>query len=255
MSDLRNVTDGWAERVLPEDLGTSPHGAEHLARYLFAAHWVAGASVADLCCGVGYGTNLMRASGATRALGIDINEAAIEEAGQRFGDCEFAVADLTRRFDLSDFPVRVCFEAIEHVPDPHALLGTLAADLPPDGVAFVSTPNGQSGQSDNPHHVREYSNEEFCELLQAHFRSVRIFFQWHYRDPFDAGWTVADVLRTLVPVNLKNRLKRSIGAPTQEQESTVRLGMAADCRPLPGRYLSVLPPGFPRPSIWIAVCS
>src|SRR4051794_30391155 len=126
MGDLRNVVDGIAERVVAEDLAATHFGAEHLARYLFAAHWAPGQNVVDLCCGVGYGTNLLLASGARRALGVDINEPAIDHATQSYQACEFILADVMQPLDLAPFSVRVCYEGIEHVTDPQALLRTLA---------------------------------------------------------------------------------------------------------------------------------
>jgi SAM-dependent methyltransferase len=255
--DLRNIVSGFAERVVPEDLGTTRHGAEHLARYLFAAHWAPGSNVADLCCGVGYGTNLLLAAGATRALGIDVSEPAIHEARQRFPDCEFAVADLAQQFDLTDSSVRVCFEAIEHVRDPHALLRTASANLSHDGVVITSTPNRKPTGIENPHHLHEYSLSEFRALLDEHFESVQLFFQWRYPYPLDSRLTIAAVLRAVVPVSVKQRLRRKPTAPESLSDSTLPAGTAARYRPLPITYLSVLPPGFRYgpPSIWIAVCS
>src|SRR3954451_3627547 len=133
MSDLRNIVGGLAERVVVEDLETTHHGAEHLARYLFAAHWAPGQKAVDLGCGVGYGTNLLLASGAKRAIGIDISEPTIAAASGRYQGCGFMAADVTQPLDLASFGLRVCYEAIEHVGDPQALVRTLAADLPPGG--------------------------------------------------------------------------------------------------------------------------
>src|SRR3954451_3818638 len=165
MSDLRNVVDGIAERIVAEELGTTHLRDAHLARYLFAAHWTTGQNVVDLCCGVGYGTNLLLASGAKRALGVDISEPAIDHATQSYQGCEFMVADAMKPLDLAAFGVRVCYEGIEHVADPQALLRTLATDLPPSGRAFISTPNGESSEFPNPHHVREFDGDEFQAML------------------------------------------------------------------------------------------
>src|SRR3954451_23883879 len=166
MSDLRNVVGGIAERLVTDDLATTHHGAEHLARYLFAAHFAPGQNVVDLGCGVGYGTNVLLASGARRALGVDISETAIEHATGRYRGCEFTVDDVTQPLDLTAFGVRVCYEAIEHVTDPQALVRTLAADLPPGGLSLVSTPNGASPALPNPHHLHEFDGDQFRALLE-----------------------------------------------------------------------------------------
>jgi SAM-dependent methyltransferase len=242
--------------MVTEDLATGV-GGEHLARYLFAAHWAIGQNAADVCCGVGYGANLLAASGARAVIGLDISEVAVEEARRRFPACQFAVADLTSPVDLSDFAVRVCFEAIEHISDASALVQNLATDLPARGVAIISTPNGEEGRSGNPHHVHEYTRVELRTLLGEHFRSVRLFFQWRVRDPFDAELSSGAVLRAFVPTSLKHRLKRRDFASKGPAEGGLPPGQAFNYRPLPESYLSVLPPGlrYQPAAYWIAVCT
>src|SRR3954469_12525668 len=117
---LRGLQDGIAERVAPEDLGTTRHGAEHLARYLFAANWAPERKVADLCSGAGYGTAILASAGAREAHGFEIDASAVAASAERFGrsDVFFTQADVTQPLDLKEFDLRVCFEGIEHVPDP-----------------------------------------------------------------------------------------------------------------------------------------
>ena len=200
----------------------------------------------------------MFAAGAARALGVDIDETTVMQARSRYSDCEFARADLTQPFELSEYSVRVCFEAIEHVPDPRPLLNTIATGLQPDGVAIVSTPNGDEGggTAANPHHFREYSRAEFQEMLEQHFRRVQVFFQWRYPDPFASPWTARHVLRAIMPLSLKHRLKGRHGPAVDSPPGARPPAVAgAVCRPQ-SRNPGLLPPGFRyRPSIWIGVCS
>src|SRR5947209_8021240 len=106
--DVRNVVGGFGERISPDEI-TSGQRADHLARYLFAAHFAAGHSVADLCCGIGYGSNLLLAAGATRVRGVDIDRAAIRVAEHHYPGPEFVVAPADEPLDLDEFEVRVCF--------------------------------------------------------------------------------------------------------------------------------------------------
>lgn len=260
--DLRNIVDGIAERVVLEDLASTSYGAESLARYLFAAQWAPGRRVVDLCCGIGYGTSLMLAAGATSAAGIDVSPDAIAEAQRRFArpGVEFSVDDVSAHIDIDDAQLRVCFEGLEHVSDADGLLDNLRRRLSPEGVAIVSTPNGAlhpSGHSGNPHHEREYALTEFEALLHARFGHVRMFFQWRYPDPHDVDWTFARAVRAVIPVRVKHAVRRRTGSPAGHSSAFADAGpiSALDYRPLPASYLR-LPPGlrFGEPSIWIAVC-
>src|SRR5947209_20359236 len=105
--DVRNVVGGFGERISPDEI-TSGQRPDHLARYLFAAHFASGRSVADLCCGVGYGSNLLVAAGARRVRGIDADAEAIRVAQEHYKDPEFTVARADQPLDLRDFEVRVC---------------------------------------------------------------------------------------------------------------------------------------------------
>jgi SAM-dependent methyltransferase len=212
--DVRNAVDGWEERVAPEDLA-GPNGAHHLARYLFAAHFGAGRSVADLCCGTGYGTNLLLASGATRALGIDASPEAVKRATESFSGPEYSVGNVTEPLGLQA-DMRVCFEGIEHVGDPAGLVDNLRRDLPPNGVAIISTPNGERGHSGNPHHVKEFTRAELRDLLSPHFPEIGIYFQWWYPDPFDLPWRFRSLAKAVVPVKIKSLFRRpqsNVSAP------------------------------------------
>jgi 2-polyprenyl-3-methyl-5-hydroxy-6-metoxy-1,4-benzoquinol methylase len=253
-----NVTDGIGERIRPEAVRSGGY-RDHLGRYLFAAHYVAGRSVADLCCGNGYGSNLLLAAGATRVHGTDIAADAIAAARQHYPGPEFDVAVADEPTDLSGFDVAVCFEGIEHVADPDQLLANMARA----GVAIVSSPNAAffaGGFSGNPHHRREWTRAQFDAVLARHFGAVSMHFQWHYPDPLDVEPALGAVARALVPVTIKRRLRswRAPGAAASEaalpqmgdDRATYRVhrtSALAFTRLLPGLR-------YGEPAGWIAVC-
>jgi SAM-dependent methyltransferase len=234
----------WRERIGPEDLGSWVVGAEHLARYLFACHFSAGKRVVDLCCGSGYGANLLQAAGAESVVGVDVDPGTVASAGDRYPQVRFAVADVTEKLNL-DADLYVCFEGLEHVHDPDGLLANMEG-----GMAIISTPNG-AVPSANPYHIREYTLEELKEMLARHFDSVRVYFQWREGDPFDTAWNWRTFAKAFVPAAIKSRLQR----PSVPSEGSSPNHVSAfPYRPLPASY--PLPPGmrYGPPPYWIAVC-
>src|SRR5215475_551205 len=109
------------ERLTPEDAaGPGLTAAEHIHRYTLAASVCGGLRVADVGCGVGYGSSLLRDS-CPAVIGIDIDEDAVETARKMFGrdSLEFKHGDATQflRSRLEDIDAIVMFETLEHLDD------------------------------------------------------------------------------------------------------------------------------------------
>lgn len=152
----------------------------HIARYALAAEHVRpGDTVLDAACGMGYGAALLaRGSEAARVIGVDNSEAAIGYARAAFSDrgvpTEFHMADATRLGFLADESVDLvaCFETLEHVPDPAALLAEFRRVLTPGGRIIVSVPNNwadETGKDPNPHHLHVYTWHVLRDQLAAAF--------------------------------------------------------------------------------------
>jgi 2-polyprenyl-3-methyl-5-hydroxy-6-metoxy-1,4-benzoquinol methylase len=260
--ELRNTSaTGFDERIAPEDLANDPY---HLPRYLFAANWAPGAGVVDLCCGLGYGANLLSGAGAKNVLGIDISQDVVEAASRKYRSdkVRFIQGDASAAQSLALADLVTCFEGIEHVPSPEGLLANVVACLDDRGTALISTPNGDAsptGHSGNPYHVREFGRREFEELLGLFFGQVRMFFQWSSGDPFDGRPGLTRFLKLAVPISIKRTCRRILRRPAV----TASASFAADPdvvrythRPLPVSYIDSLP-GLraAQPPIWVAVCT
>jgi O-antigen biosynthesis protein len=149
---------------------------EHLHRYLWAAHFVAGRRVLDLGSGEGFGAAIL-AESAAHVVGVDVDEQTVEHSQLNYAgaNVEFELGtalDLTAHQDGS-FGAVVAFEIIEHVREPDRVLAEIARVLDEDGILAVSTPDrlmyGKARNVPNPFHRHELTLKEFAELLEAHF--------------------------------------------------------------------------------------
>jgi SAM-dependent methyltransferase len=167
--------DADPERFLPDAHGPLP-AYEHAHRYAFAASVLEGRRVLDLACGAGYGTRILRAAGA-EVVALDLDRGCARAAGPP------ALCGRAERLPLGDASLDavVCFEAIEHVPEPARVLDEIARVLARSGVAFLSTPDRaiytERAGNRNPHHVAELDRAEFAALLRERFAHFELYGQ------------------------------------------------------------------------------
>lgn len=163
--------------------------AEHRARYQFVSQFVRGKRVLDLACGEGYGADMLKRAGATQVLAGDQEVLAIDKAKTKYPGVTYAVMNAeTLDLSVGSIDVAVSFETIEHLKQPELFLTQLQQCVVPGGDIFISTPNrrvsnpGKTLQDKpaNPFHVREYTPEEFQELLAKYFTVVATYGQGIY---------------------------------------------------------------------------
>ena len=163
-----------------EEIFDETRRAFHLARYEFACDYVAGKDVADIACGTGYGSELLRLEGnAKSVIGVDIDQRAIEYAAARHEaeGCEYRCAPGTATgLPADSVDVVVSFETLEHVPDDQALIAEFVRILQPAGVLVCSVPNKWPLEG-APHHVRVYDMTSFRTLLNREFEEVELYNQ------------------------------------------------------------------------------
>ena len=156
------------ERLDPDEIGTGGLlAASHVHRYELAAALVGGRRVLDLCCGTGYGSRLLARTAAS-VHGVDISGEAIETAraqlaGEDDGRATFEQADALaylRSLPQDRFDAVVCFEGVEHVPDPDAVIDELARLAESGARIVLSLPNSRGFDEDNAFHVTDYGFEE-----------------------------------------------------------------------------------------------
>lgn len=168
------------ERMVPETNRGQVIYVEHLARYMFAAQFAVGKTVLDFGSGEGYGASILVNHGAASVHGIDISPLAIEHARIKYPheSIKFICADcLSTPLEDNSFELATSFEVIEHLTDHAGYIGEVCRLLKDDGILIISTPNLASSDGSNSFHVKELSLNDFSELLQANFTSVKIFAQ------------------------------------------------------------------------------
>jgi SAM-dependent methyltransferase len=130
----------------------------------------------DAGCGEGYGLALLRAAGADRVLGVDLDAPTVAHARARYGGpgtgIEVAVAEL-REIPLPDdaAAVTVSFQVIEHLHDIPGYLVELQRVTVAGGEVLLATPNRLtftpgSDTPVNPFHTVEFTAAELTRLLR-----------------------------------------------------------------------------------------
>ena len=164
------------ERYDPERQKDQVIEAEHLARYRWAAQFAHGRRVLDVACGTAYGCSLLAAAGAASVTGVDIDAATIENARPRVsGAVSLEVGDIRElAFDADTFDLVVCFETIEHTPDPEVAIDEMRRVLTPQGLLLISSPNRGVLPDVNPFHIHEYTAQELHDSLAQRFTHVAL---------------------------------------------------------------------------------
>jgi len=176
----------FVERLILEHEENPEFIQLHLARYEFAKHFVQSKRVLDVACGSGYGSAMLKEAGASTVVGIDVSPEVIEYARAHFNGtgAEFAVGDAEDLSLYRDFDVVVSFETIEHLRHPETFLAEITRSLSSQGTLIVSTPQREKGtlhdKPQNLFHLREWTLEEFQQLLSKYFHHVNIHGQYGF---------------------------------------------------------------------------
>ena len=181
-SDLASAKNGISERFVPEQDQGRLIEVEHVSRYQWAAQAAKDRLVLDAGCGTAYGSRLLADGGAREVVGVDIARAVLETVAAAMPDSVRLQTGDLRQLDFEDdtFELVVCFEVIEHVEDPFAVLDELVRVLAPGGLLLVSSPNRDVYPPGNPHHLHEFVPAELEAELAARLPHVRLLRQRDY---------------------------------------------------------------------------
>jgi 2-polyprenyl-3-methyl-5-hydroxy-6-metoxy-1,4-benzoquinol methylase len=153
---------------------------EHVHRYELAAEMCQGLRVVDLCCGSGYGAEILARKCPT-VLGVDIDVATIDAAQAALGrgdEIKFEVADAHAflRGDITGaFDAIVLFEGLEHLAHPDEALLELRRHSQEGMKLLLSLPNSKGLDEDNPFHVTKFGYEEAISTFEDFGNATPLF--------------------------------------------------------------------------------
>ncbi len=150
---------GVLERVVIET-GETGVEKEHLTRYRFALPFCEGKNVADMACGTGYGTEMLKRT-AKSVVGYDVADF-----------CGNRVLDLDKGWD-EHFDLIVSFETVEHLKDPKKFLENIRAT---SKESIISIPLNEP-EGVNPYHLHTFTREDAEELVRSVFPEYAFLYQ------------------------------------------------------------------------------
>ena len=201
---------GITERIVP-GYGTWDNEAYgHLQRYEVVAkemqpHHI----VLDAGCGTGYGADFLLKRGAEKIIGVDISSRAINFAIRNYDDKRLTwLQDDCQELNIAEkygpFDIICCLENLEHLKAPENFLNKVSKILKPDGKLIVSVPSRlwlnlianrtPNAPPRNPYHVKEYTRQEFLQLLQGYFNNVNVLYQTFTEDCMSAARVLPMIL-------------------------------------------------------------
>ncbi len=75
-------------------------------------------------------------------------------------------------FEDNTFDSAITFQVVEHIKDDHSFIREIHRVLKPGGRLVITTPNRKMSITRNPWHIREYTVEQFRQLLAKYFSKV-----------------------------------------------------------------------------------
>jgi len=159
-----------AERVFHKDLANNFVFQRSLLAYIEAARLVSG-RVLELGTGQGYGIEHI-APKTNEFVTLDKfrpDEATLDHDNVEFRQMTFPPLDGVKS---DSFDYVISFQVIEHIVPDEEYVAEVHRVLKPGGKFIVTTPNKKMSLTRNPWHIREYTVQEFKDILSKNFPEV-----------------------------------------------------------------------------------
>jgi SAM-dependent methyltransferase len=203
--------------------------AEYLGRYLFAADFLRQRTcevVADISCGLGYGTFEL-CTAVARVIGVDESQEMIEKAAKRNKSPRvcFLRKDLERDHltpDIAEGSVDavVSFETLEHLVDPGWATSQFSGILKPGGFLICSVPNVLSESRDSAGLPKNRDHKQWFNFGSLSRMAERNGLRVTYR--LGQSWSRAFHRREQQLWNAKRILRKSSEFPLMHSPEMMR---------------------------------
>ncbi len=153
-----------------------------LSRYKFAARMIGdGKYVLEIGCSEGFGTAIL-AETARRVVAVDMDKDAILEAKKSFASERIEFRELNfLNTSIDSFDAAVALDVIEHIypENEDSFYRSICANLNPDGIAIIGTPNKTADAYASPtskiSHINLYTWDRLRDTTARYFRNVFLF--------------------------------------------------------------------------------
>ncbi len=121
-------------------------------------------------------SDIPRDTDVQRDLHLGINSQIIEQTKTRRSNIKEIVYDDLTRSKLPDnnYDFVVAIEVLEHVEQDELFVENAHRILKPGGTFYMTTPNGDFVENNNPDHKRHYQRSQLQSLLERHFSEVQV---------------------------------------------------------------------------------
>ena len=155
------------DHLLPEVVQAELIGTQRAARYWWAGAATAKQRVLDCGCGRADGSVILARAGAAEVVGVDPAGAVLESVRSSMPPkVALEQGDLAAMpFGAGAFEAVVCFDTLERVPNPDAVLDEIRRVLQPGGAVFVSAATA------------DIKPDDLNALLSDRFANVAIYEQ------------------------------------------------------------------------------
>ncbi|MBK9306359.1 MAG: class I SAM-dependent methyltransferase [Nitrospira sp.] len=188
----------------------------NLSGYVWAARQLDAAHphrILDLSCGTGYGADYLGPCADT-IVAIDCVQAVAAKSRSDYPrpNVHFLAMDgCALGFRDESFDCIVSQDTIEHIQDDGRFVAELTRVLKLHGTLIIFTPHGKGKgvKPSDPYHIREYTAQEFMDLLAPHFSTIR----WYGRRQGHRLRTAEqsmDTIRTWDPLGLRTCVPRPV---------------------------------------------
>lgn len=179
-----------------------------LLAYRAAAERIGG-DVLEIGTGTGYGIEIV-APRSRSFITIDKNAPSADLP--QLPQVEFHEATVPPlAFEANSFDYVISFQVIEHVRQDIDLIREVKRVLRPGGKFIVTTPNARMSLTRNPWHIREYTPDEFLNMLECEFTSVEalgIFGNEKVMEYYEKNRKSVRRITRFDPLDLQHRLPR-----------------------------------------------